>query len=120
MFQYVSIISVSTIPSRILFPRFTFQYVSIISFCFCFAVFNYIVFTFQYVSIISIVNPSGNRTYKKIYIPICFYYFKNESCNAITVRSFTFQYVSIISVLGGMISGLASTFTFQYVSIISS
>lgn len=30
MFQYVSIISVSTIPSRILFPRFTFQYVSII------------------------------------------------------------------------------------------
>ncbi len=31
MFQYVSIISVSTIPSRILFPRFTFQYVSIIS-----------------------------------------------------------------------------------------
>lgn len=56
MFQYVSIISVSTIPSRILFPRFTFQYVSIISF-----VHRYIV---QLATV--------------IYIPICFYYFPSN------------------------------------------
>ena len=52
MFQYVSIISVSTIPSRILFPRFTFQYVSIIS-----------------------KSPPLNPSPTAIYIPICFYYF---------------------------------------------
>lgn len=56
MFQYVSIISVSTIPSRILFPRFTFQYVSIISSLNCSSIACRIPFTFQYVSIISPSN----------------------------------------------------------------
>lgn len=55
MFQYVSIISVSTIPSRILFPRFTFQYVSIIS-----DLYKQILYNLQ------------------IYIPICFYYFPSN------------------------------------------
>ena len=56
MFQYVSIISVSTIPSRILFPRFTFQYVSIIS------------------KDIMINRAQAGQ----IYIPICFYYFPSN------------------------------------------
>lgn len=55
MFQYVSIISVSTIPSRILFPRFTFQYVSIIS-----------------------QQCQKEAQFTAIYIPICFYYFPSN------------------------------------------
>ena len=53
MFQYVSIISVSTIPSQILFPRFTFQYVFIISLYSRDDICVFAEFTFQYVSIIS-------------------------------------------------------------------
>ena len=96
MFQYVSIISVSTIPSRILFPRFTFQYVSIISqqcqkeaqftaiyipicfYYFCAPIFLVplsIIFTFQYVFIISQSALPKDITVICIYIPICFYYF---------------------------------------------
>ena len=97
MFQYVSIISVSTIPSRILFPRFTFQYVSIIS-----------------------QQCQKEAQFTAIYIPICFYYFPSIPSALIpSGSSFTFQYVSIISVHSRTIDIVRSKFTFQYVSIIS-
>ena len=74
MFQYVSIISVSTIPSRILFPRFTFQYVSIIS-----------------------QQCQKEAQFTAIYIPICFYYFCAPIFLVPLSIIFTFQYVFIIS-----------------------
>ena len=76
---------------------FTFQYVSIIS---QFAVQVFLikqVFTFQYVSIIS-KSINEFLIWKKIYIPICFYYFEwgNRGPDS-PLAVFTFQYVSIIS-----------------------
>ena len=97
MFQYVSIISVSTIPSRILFPRFTFQYVSIIS-----------------------QQCQKEAQFTAIYIPICFYYFPSIPSALIpSGSSFTFQYVSIISRFPFLATLITYIFTFQYVSIIS-
>ena len=141
MFQYVSIISVSTIPSRILFPRFTFQYVSIISqqcqkeaqftaiyipicfYYFCAPIFLVplsIIFTFQYVFIISQSALPKDITVICIYIPICFYYF--ESVRKIQRHSFII-YIPIcfyyFEQKGYKSKRRIKVFTFQYVSIIS-
>ena len=97
MFQYVSIISVSTIPSRILFPRFTFQYVSIISLLSPRHSFlpeahlhSNMFLLFLYIAerlILCVQNLHSNMFLlfrsclfdyccrNNIYIPICFYYF---------------------------------------------
>ena len=119
MFQYVSIISVSTIPSRILFPRFTFQYVSIISLLSPRHSFlpeahlhSNMFLLFLYISerlILCVQNLHSNMFLLfrlelllkagviKIYIPICFYYFAVAYLTIVAGIIFTFQYVSIIS-----------------------
>ena len=119
MFQYVSIISVSTIPSRILFPRFTFQYVSIISLLSPRHSFlpeahlhSNMFLLFLYIAerlILCVQNLHSNMFLLfrlelllkagviKIYIPICFYYFAVAYLTIVAGIIFTFQYVSIIS-----------------------
>ena len=97
MFQYVSIISVSTIPSRILFPRFTFQYVSIISLLSPRHSFLPEAHLHSNMFLLFRLELLLKAGVIKIYIPICFYYFAVAYLTIVAGIIFTFQYVSIIS-----------------------
>ena len=120
MFQYVSIISVSTPAKFAILTKFTFQYVSIISdlkikylkqrshlhsnmfllFLACESSKMHST-EFHLHSNMFLLFPiflSSSFYPTKIYIPICFYYFLICSKNTTKRKTrFTFQYVSIIS-----------------------
>ena len=119
MFQYVSIISVSTPAKFAILTKFTFQYVSIISdlkikylkqrshlhsnmfllFLACESSKMHST-EFHLHSNMFLLFPiflSSSFYPTKIYIPICFYYFKLVCSPFLPEVIFTFQYVSIIS-----------------------